>query len=205
MRQQMLLAHSLIALVSVADAFATQAQTGSAVVTINPIPVVSISSNIALTISKGTAIILSASGGNSYTWSPTTDIVSGQGTGNLTVRPKQTTSYTVTALNTSGCSSTKTITVEVTDDYKIKPLNILSPNGDGKNDKFVIDNIDYYPNNVLKIFDRSGRIVYTKRNYANEWDGTYNGSPLASDTYYYTIDFGTNIAQFKGYITIVRN
>ncbi|MBC7616318.1 MAG: gliding motility-associated C-terminal domain-containing protein, partial [Pedobacter sp.] len=57
----------------------------------------------------------------------------------------------------------------------------------------------------LTIFNRSGRIVYTKKGYANEWDGTFNGSPLPSDTYYYILDFGTKIAKFKGYITIIRN
>lgn len=194
------------ALVSVADAYASQTQTGSTTITVNPLPVLSITSNsIAPVLSKGTPLILSASGASTYTWSPQTDVIAGQGTANLTVRPKQTTTYTVTGTNASGCTSTQSITIQVQDDYQIKALNIMSPNGDGKNDKFVIQNIDYYPNNTLTIFDRSGRVVYTKKGYANEWDGTFNGSPLASDTYYYVIDFGTNISPFKGYITIVRN
>ncbi|RZL52759.1 MAG: hypothetical protein EOO93_22090, partial [Pedobacter sp.] len=47
--------------------------------------------------------------------------------------------------------------------------------------------------------------VYTKKGYANEWDGTLNGSPLVSDTYYYILEFGPNLGQFKGYITLIRN
>lgn len=194
------------ALVSVADAYANQTQTGNATITVNPLPVLSITSNsIAPVLSKGTPLVLTASGASTYTWSPQTDVIGGQGTATLTVRPKQTTTYTVTGTNASGCTSTQSITIQVQDDYQIKALNIMSPNGDGKNDKFVIQNIDYYPNNTLTIFDRSGRVVYTKKGYANEWEGTFNGSPLASDTYYYVIDFGTNISPFKGYITIVRN
>jgi gliding motility-associated-like protein len=193
-------------LVSVADAYGTQAQTGTAVVTINALPVISIASNNSLAIvSKGTSVVLAASGAVNYVWSPSTDVVGGQGSANLTVRPKQTTTYTVTGTNASGCVSTRTITVTVEEDYKIKPLNILTPNGDGKNDRFTIENIDYYPNNTVKIFDRAGRILYTKRGYANDWDGTFNGTPLASDTYYYIIDFGTGISQFKGHITLIRN
>jgi len=191
-------------LVSVTDAYATQAQSGSAVVTINDLPAINITSSTNVSISKGTAVVLTASGAINYVWTPSSDVVSGQGSANLTVRPRQTTSYTVTGTNANGCVSSKTITIQVADDYQIKPINILTPDGDGKNDKFIIENIDYYPNNTLKIFDRSGRIVYTKRGYANEWDGTYNGSPLATDTYYYVIDFGTNITQFKGHITIIR-
>jgi gliding motility-associated-like protein len=193
------------ALVSVADVFGNQTQTGNALITVNALPTININNSSNTIISKGTTVVLSASGAVNYAWSPSTDVVSGIGTSNLTVRPKQTTTYTVTGTNANGCVSTKTITVEVADDYQIKPLNILSPNGDGKNDKFVIENIDYYPNNTLKVFDRSGRMVYTKKGYANEWDGTYNGTALASDTYYYIIDFGTKISQFTGYITIVRN
>ena len=192
------------ALVSVSDAYATQAQSGSAVVTINALPIINITSSTNVSISKGTAVVLTASGALNYVWTPSSDIVSGQGTANLTVRPKQTTTYTVTGTNVNGCVSSNVITIQVADDYQIKPINILTPDGDGKNDKFIIENIDYYPNNTLRVFDRSGRIVYTKRGYANEWDGTYNGSPLATDTYYYVIDFGTNITQFKGHITIIR-
>ncbi len=194
------------ALVNVADAFAAQSQTGTAVVTINALPVITLSKNsVSPVVSKGTPVILTAAGGTTYTWTPSTDILNGQGTATLMVRPRQTTTYTVTVTNASGCTSNQSITVTVEEDFKIKPINILTPNGDGKNDKFVIENIDYYPNNTLKIFDRAGRVVFSKKGYANEWDGTYNGTALASDTYYYILDFGTNISQFKGYITIVRN
>ncbi|MBB2144424.1 T9SS type B sorting domain-containing protein [Pedobacter sp. LMG 31464] len=192
-------------LVSIADANTNQTLTGTATITINPLPIINVASNNGITISKGTSVILSANGAVNYTWSPSTDVIAGQGTASLTVRPKQTTTYTVTGTNASGCTSTQSITIQVSDDYQITALNILTPNGDGKNDKFIIQNIDYYPNNTVKVFDRSGRTVYTKKGYDNQWDGTFNGSPLASDTYYYTIDFGPNIAPFKGYITIVRN
>ncbi len=193
-------------MVNVADAFAAQSQTGTAVVTINALPVITLSKNsVSPVVSKGTPVILTAAGGTTYTWTPSTDILNGQGTATLMVRPRQTTTYTVTVTNASGCTSNQSITVTVEEDFKIKPINILTPNGDGKNDKFVIENIDYYPNNTLKIFDRAGRVVFSKKGYANEWDGTYNGTALASDTYYYILDFGTNISQFKGYITIVRN
>ncbi|WP_438894631.1 gliding motility-associated C-terminal domain-containing protein, partial [Bacillus cereus group sp. BC328] len=58
---------------------------------------------------------------------------------------------------------------------KIKATNILSPNGDGYNDKWIVDNIDFYPNNEVKIFDKAGRILYNKKGYDNSWDGTLDG------------------------------
>jgi gliding motility-associated-like protein len=83
--------------------------------------------------------------------------------------------------------------------------NILTPNGDGKNDFWVIKDIQLFPNNSVVVYDRGGRTVYTKHGYNNEWDGTYGGSPLTEGTYYYTVDLGPGQRKFKGYITIVRN
>ena len=132
-------------------------------------------------------------------------IISGQTSASLTVRPRETTTYTVTVTNASGCSEQKSFTVNVLDDLvKIKATNILTPNGDGYNDKWIIENIDFYPNNEVKIFDKAGRMVYGKRSYDNSWDGMLNGMPLAEGTYYYVIDFGKDRQKFKGFITIVR-
>ncbi|MDQ0966917.1 gliding motility-associated-like protein [Flavobacterium sp. W4I14] len=191
-------------LVSVIDAYATQAQTGTATVTVNALPVVSISSNKGLSISKGDAIILTATGGTQYSWTGS-DIVSGQNTSALTIRPKQNGTYRVTVTNASGCVSDQSIAITVINDYKLEASTVVTPNGDGHNDKFIVKNIDYYPNNTLKIFDKAGRILYTKHTYANDWDGTINGSPLNEGTYYYIIDLGSGIGTFKGFINIIRD
>jgi gliding motility-associated-like protein len=191
-------------LVSVADAYANQTQTGSATVTVNALPVVSISSNKGLSISKGDAIILTATGGTQYSWTGS-DIISGQTTSALTIRPKQSGAYKVTVTNASGCVSDQSLAITVTEDYKLEASTVVTPNGDGYNDKFIVKNIDYYPNNTLKIFDKAGRILYTKHTYANDWDGTINGSPLSEGTYYYIIDLGSGIGTFKGFINIIRD
>jgi len=82
--------------------------------------------------------------------------------------------------------------------------NYLSPNGDGKNDNWVVHDIEQYPNNTVTIFDRAGRIVYHKHGYTNDWDGSFNGRPLAEGTYYYLITLGTWSQDIKGFITLVR-
>jgi gliding motility-associated-like protein len=78
-------------------------------------------------------------------------------------------------------------------------------NGDGKNDYWMIKDIQSYPNNSVTVYDRSGRVVYTKHAYTNDWNGTLKGSPLAEGTYYYVIDLGTGDDVIKGFITIVRS
>lgn len=186
--------------------------TRSFVITVNPLPVITIQANLgnisgnSTEVSKGETVALTATGGNTYSWSPSRSILNN--TANIStimVRPTETTTYTVTVTNANGCTETSTFTVKVLDDLvKIKATNILSPNGDGYNDKWIIENIDVYPNNEVKIFDKSGRQIYSKRGYDNSWDGTLNGTGLSEGTYYYVIDFGNNRPKFKGFITIVK-
>ena len=81
--------------------------------------------------------------------------------------------------------------------------NYLSPNGDGKNDFWKVDNVEIYKEFELKIFDQFGQVIYhTPNNYNNEFDGKYNGNALPTGNYYYIFQKGNKT--FKGNITIVN-
>jgi gliding motility-associated-like protein len=103
-------------------------------------------------------------------------------------------------------TNTYTLVIYRGEDQKnIVASNILTPNGDGKNDTWVIADIQLYPNNTVTVFDKGGRTVYNKHGYTNDWNGTFGGAPLTEGTYYYVIDLGPQKRQFKGFITIVHN
>jgi len=87
---------------------------------------------------------------------------------------------------------------------KVEANNILSPNGDGINDIWVVKNIAFYPDNTVTVYNRMGEVVFTKKGYANDWDGTYRGSVLSEGTYYYKVDLG-NGKNVKGFITVVNH
>jgi gliding motility-associated-like protein len=92
---------------------------------------------------------------------------------------------------------------------KADATNILTPNGDGKNDLWIVKDIDQYPGNEVKIFDRQGRLVYDKKAYTNDWNGNYrggnlNGQPVPAGVYLYVIDYGNGKKVSKGTITILR-
>ncbi|UYQ95576.1 gliding motility-associated C-terminal domain-containing protein [Chitinophaga horti] len=175
------------------------------VITASSIAAPVITSNKGLQVSKGDIVELTATGGVTYAWDPAAGIVSGQNSAVLVIRPTENTTYRVTATNADGCIASQSVNIEVLTDYKVDGVNILTPNGDGINDRFVIRNIDTYPNNELKIFDRSGRIIYQKRGYLNEWAATVNGNPLQEGTYYYILDFGPGLPKVKGFITVIRD
>ncbi|WP_316802919.1 MBG domain-containing protein [Pedobacter nototheniae] len=174
-------------------------------ITVFELPVITINSDKGTDVSKGETIKLTATGGVSYVWKADNSILAGQNTAVLTVRPSVNTTYTVTVTNANGCVQTSSFTINVASDFaKLKITNLLTPNGDGFNDKWVIENIDLYPNNEVKVFDKAGRIVYAKKAYDNSWDGSFNGTPLKENTYYYIVDFGPGFGKLKGFITIVR-
>ena len=81
--------------------------------------------------------------------------------------------------------------------------NYISPNGDGKNDYWKVDNIAVYEDFALQVFDQFGQVIYSVANhYNNEFDGKYNGKSLPTGNYYYVFKKGEKI--FKGNITIVN-
>lgn len=84
--------------------------------------------------------------------------------------------------------------------------NAFTPNGDGKNETFFVENIDLYPQAELIIFNRWGDIFYRAKPYLNTWDGTNErGDPMPEGTYYYILRL--NLADgkvYKGDVTILR-
>jgi gliding motility-associated-like protein/uncharacterized repeat protein (TIGR01451 family) len=89
--------------------------------------------------------------------------------------------------------------------------NEFSPNNDGNNDLFRIDCIENYPNNKFEVYNRYGALVYSKNNYANDWDGKVNVSgainkddKLPAGTYYYTLNVGSESIVKTGWLSIIR-
>jgi gliding motility-associated-like protein len=171
---------------------------------IDPMPVAAASPNL---ITLGATAQLSAAGSNAinYTWVAVggSGIVGSGAT--INVRPKGTTTYAVVVTNSFGYQATIPVLLTVIVDYKLVPNNLITPNGDGVNDKWVIPNIDMYPDNEVMVYDKAGRAVFSKRGYNNEWDGTVNGTKLKEDAYFYVIKFNKDGAlPIRGYVSIVR-
>jgi gliding motility-associated-like protein len=145
--------------------------------------------SINLTVSGGT-------GSYNYTWSTgdTTAAIS-----NLSANY-----YYVTVTDQNKCSTVDTVGIE-DNCGTVVVHNGFTPNGDGINDQWVIDNIQNYPNSEVKVFDKWGNMVFTQTGYNNTW--TADGLP--SGTYYYMVKLnGTGPADKKdlmtGYIYVKR-
>ena len=85
-------------------------------------------------------------------------------------------------------------------DCRIKVPNIFSPNGDGKNEKFVVKNLENYPGSKLIIYNRWGNEIYQNADYKNDWQ-----APGVSDgTYYFVLYVSDGRDAIPGFVTILR-
>ncbi len=89
---------------------------------------------------------------------------------------------------------------------------IITPDGDGKNDTWIINYYEKYPNVQISIYNRWGSKVYTSEiPYMDSWDGrpssdilTLGEGYLPTGTYFYVIDKGNGEAVESGYIELVK-
>lgn len=79
-------------------------------ITVNPLPTITASSNVA--ICEGESTVLQGFGGTSYTWSPATNLSATSGQ-SVTASPTSTITYTVTGTDANGCENTANVDVTV--------------------------------------------------------------------------------------------
>lgn len=136
-------------------------------------------------IEKGESVELKSAEGNyTYLWSPATGL-SSTTIANPVASPSESTTYKVEVTSPSGCVITAEVRVVVREEIVVP--NAFSPNGDNINDTWSIPALEGYPGALLEVFDRWGTKVYSKLDYYNEWNGTYNGKPLPRGAYLYVI------------------
>jgi len=128
---------------------------------------------------------------------------------------------TLSLISSFGCSSSITHTVVIEDDLVFP--NVITPNGDGSNDCFAIQNLnvsynpedpDEYRSNELYIYDRWGKMVYHAKNYdtyavnGEIVRGTqyFDASQLSDGVYYFTFYYKGKVKtiDYHGSITVIR-
>lgn len=105
--------------------------------------------------------------------------------------------------------TTQVVTIELSAELVV--YNALSPNGDNKNDVFIIGNIDNRPDtreNKVIILNRWGDVVFEVANYDNDTRAfrgrNRNGNELPAGTYYYRIEFLSGGEAMTGYLSLKR-
>jgi hypothetical protein len=136
--------------------------------------------------------------------------------------PSNTYVWTLTD-TTTGCKNSAEYSVNYCSSPPLKVYNALSPNNDGVGECLEIENIDFYKDNKVSVFNQWGDMVFKVDNYKNlEKDGNnlekidtgnaFTGKSnigtiqeLPNGSYYYLIDKGTLGGKSeKGYLVIQK-
>jgi gliding motility-associated-like protein len=124
--------------------------------------------------------------------------------------PLKTNAYAVTVKTQYGCAASDTVVVKLLcDENKVRIPNGFTPNGDGRNDEFIIKGIGMVKH--LVIFNRWGQKVFERSNFVAGdrslcWNGSFNGYAAEAGTYVYFVELECPEGSFskKGTMTLVR-
>jgi gliding motility-associated-like protein len=174
-------------------------------INVTPLPTIILTPSPDTTISLGESADLIASGGTSYTWTPSTDL-SCSTCANPVATPDVTTTYCVEATN-NGCVDTACVTVIVDINCgEVFVPNAFSPNGDESNDCLKVYN-NCIETMVFRVYARWGEIVFEATDVDQCWDGSFKGKDLNNAVFVYTLEAtlitGEKIS-LKGNVSLIR-
>ena len=145
-------------------------------------------------------------------WTPTSGVFRNNFPG-ITVRPMQTTEYTIDVTNAGGCKARDKVTIYVIcNNANVFIPNTFSPNADGMNDQFYIRGNGVFTIRTLRVFNRWGQVVFEKSNVrpnepSDGWDGPFKGEKLTPDVFVYTVDVicdNNTLLTFHGNVALIR-
>ena len=148
---------------------------------------------------------ISALGTGTLTWIDGTEIMC-RVCPNSQVFPTATGCYVVEALNEFGCKATDEMCIEVTTEFGVYVPNAFSPNGDGVNDEFLISGFNI-TDITMDIFNRWGEKLFSSKDIAQGWKGTFKSQPCEVAVYVYKITYkGLDGKKYNktGHVTLNR-
>ena len=162
--------------------------------------VVTLDASGTIAIPEGDSKVVTASGGDSYQWFNTKNELISNGP---SVSLSEEGEYIV-LVAVGDCQVSKTIKVTHVLSYVVP--NVITPNGDGFNDLWIIPNSYAYQKDItINIYEQSGATIYSTNDYQNNWPEsssiTYSGS--RPPIYYYRITKGKETLK-QGTITVIK-
>jgi hypothetical protein len=162
-----------------------------------------IKSNSEIKIFEGFSAKLTATSESqisSYSWTPSAGVTAAT-TATPIVKPAKTTTYKVTARNSSGCAGTAEVTVTV-----VKRITMPKTFTPGKG-TFQIPATDAeFALGTFSVSDATGKVVFSTTDINKGWDGTIKGAKAAPGLYTYAITGTLRLAKInsKGSVQVIK-
>ncbi|NKI31227.1 gliding motility-associated C-terminal domain-containing protein [Croceivirga thetidis] len=147
---------------------------------------------------EGTSVIVTAEGAETYEWyDESNNLISSEATASISLAG----TYLLIA-SLDNCSVTRTFTAIYRDEFEVP--NVITVNGDGINDLWLLPNIySGNPNVKVTIFDAAGNQIFQQVNYQNNWPESNTQFTKQNMIFYYNIkESGTTVKQ--GTITVIK-
>lgn len=106
--------------------------------------------------------------------------------------------YNAIARDKNGCGLSNSFLL-----YVLDYPRFFTPNGDGFNDLWFIENIDQLPDYKVSIFDRYGKLLKQMDQNSTGWNGVFNSQQLPADDYWFTLQF-VDGRTVKGHFSLKR-
>ena len=171
-------------------------------IVVNPSPIIDAGDDVSIEEKENFLINATSDGEYIYEWTP----IEGLDTSTIltpTLSISETTVYTLKATNSHNCIANDEIEITTIPQSKLVIYNVVTPNGNGKNDTWSVNNPDLISGCKVSVYNRWGTLIYQTDNYNNEWDATKDGTPLPDGTYYYVISCEGK-EDLTGPITVIK-
>jgi gliding motility-associated-like protein len=191
--------------VNIIDPVCSYSKLFTVIVTVNPLPTITLSKSSDITCSNLSAK-LNADGAVTYTWN-TSPTLSNINIPNPIANPTTNTTYTVTGIDVNGCKNNNKISVFVSLGKNVFDLpNTFTPNADTKNDCFGAINWGLAQEVYFIIYNRWGEKIFETTNINTCWNGEYKGKPAIEGNYVYYIKAKTACGDVvkKGNVLLIR-
>lgn len=140
-----------------------------------------------------------------YTFESTGSETTVLGTNNYIFETEGDHPFLITVTDDYGCVNDTTYFINA-EDCSINATNVMTINNDGQNDNFIVEGVEFWPNTMVKVYNRFGNLVFESDSYNNDWNGSLNESNrmISSGTYYYLIQRSIDQEAQSGFITVIR-
>ena len=149
---------------------------------------------------------LQATGGTTYTWSPT-DGLSNPNVSNPVAIVNQDQTYVVTSVTPLGCISTDTVKLIVYKGPEIYLPSAFTPNNDGLNDALTPFSVGFRTLSEFSVYNRYGQQIFLTNTFGKGWNGSFKNKPQPSGTYVWIIrgtDYTGKTVFKKGTVVLLR-
>jgi gliding motility-associated-like protein len=112
--------------------------------------------------------------------------------------------YSISITDANNCSiDLGVVVLDDTDIDCIKIPNAFTPNDDGVNDSWIIENIEIFPGAYLQVFNRWGQEIWAAKSTEEAWNGKFNDNSVPAGSYIYVINLHNGSEAHVGLVTVV--